>query len=389
MHRPKIQFGTDGWRAIIDDTFTIPNVRACAEAVALHLISTGRSDQGLVIGFDTRYGSPRFAKAVADVVKGYGIKTYTFDVAAPTPACSFAVVNQSAANGVMITASHNPAEWNGFKIKSSVGGSATPEEVAQIEVHLAKILEGNSLGHSATTQQPGTNTILDPVGPYIEQLKKVVDTDPETRVVVIHGANGTFSAGGDMGMIEKIMNDFDYRANALREARDIVYNMINCSKVIISAIEGVAVGAGLAAAFMADISVVGRNARILDGHTKLGVAAGDHAAIIWPLLCGMAKAKYYLLTCDSMSGEEAEAMGLVSVCVDDDQVIEEAYSVARKLASGSQSAIRWTKYSLNNWLRSAGPAFDTSVALEMLGFTGPDVREGHAAIMEKRKPDFA
>ncbi|MBK01145.1 MAG: enoyl-CoA hydratase [Acidimicrobiaceae bacterium] len=218
---------------------------------------------------------------------------------------------------------------------------------------------------------------------------KAVDTDPDTRVVVIHGANGTFSAGGDMGMIEKIMDDFDYRANALREARDIVYNMINCSKVIISAIEGVAVGAGLAAAFMADISVVGRNARILDGHTKLGVAAGDHAAIIWPLLCGMAKAKYYLLTCDSMSGEEAEAMGLASVCVDDDQVLEEAYTVARKLANGSQSAIRWTKYSLNNWLRSAGPAFDTSVALEMLGFTGSDVREGHAAIIEKRKPDFA
>ena len=153
----------------------------------------------------------------------------------------------------------------------------------------------------------------------------------------------------------------------------------------LSALSG---GAGLAAAFMADISVVGRNARILDGHTKLGVAAGDHAAIIWPLLCGMAKAKYYLLTCDSMSGEEAEAMGLASVCVEDDLVVEEAYKVARKLATGSQTAIRWTKYSLNNWLRSAGPAFDTSVALEMLGFTGPDVREGHAAIMEKRKPNF-
>ena len=218
---------------------------------------------------------------------------------------------------------------------------------------------------------------------------KAVDRDPDTRVVVIHGANGTFSAGGDMGMIEKIMDDFDYRSNSLREARDIVYNMINCSKVIISAIEGVAVGAGLAAAFMADISVVGKNARILDGHTKLGVAAGDHAAIIWPLLCGMAKAKYYLLTCDSMTGEEAEAMGLASICVDDEQVIEEAYAVARKLATGSQTAIRWTKYSLNNWLRSAGPAFDTSVALEMLGFTGPDVREGHAAIMEKRKPNFS
>ena len=217
---------------------------------------------------------------------------------------------------------------------------------------------------------------------------KAVDSDPDTRVVVIHGANGTFSAGGDMAMIEKIMDDFEYRSNSLREARDIVYNMINCSKVVISAIEGVAVGAGLAAAFMADISVVGKNARILDGHTKLGVAAGDHAAIIWPLLCGMAKAKYYLLTCDSMSGEEAEAMGLASVCVDDEDVIDEAYAIARKLATGSQSAIRWTKYSLNNWLRSAGPAFDTSVALEMLGFTGPDVREGHAAITEKRKPNF-
>ena len=153
--------------------------------------------------------------------------------------------------------------------------------------------------------------------------------------------------------------------------------------------EGTAVGAGLAAAFMADISVVGRNARILDGHTKLGVAAGDHAAVIWPLLCGMAKSKYYLLTCDSMTGEEAEEMGLASLCVDDDDVIDEAYKVARKLAHGSQPAIRWTKYSLNNWLRMAGPTFDTSVALEMLGFAGEDVKEGRAAIVEKRRPDFA
>ena len=216
-----------------------------------------------------------------------------------------------------------------------------------------------------------------------------IDDDPETRVVVVTGEGKAFSAGGDMAMIEKIMADFDYRAGSLREAKAIVYNMINCSKVIISAIEGVAVGAGLAVAFMADISVIGKNARILDGHTKLGVAAGDHAAIIWPLLCGMAKAKYYLLTCDSMTGEQAEAMGLASVCVEDEAVLAEAYKVANKLATGSQSAIRWTKYSLNNWLRAAGPIFDTSVALEMLGFTGPDVQEGHAAITEKRRPDFA
>ena len=134
--------------------------------------------------------------------------------------------------------------------------------------------------------------------------------------------------------------------------------------------------------------VDGKSAKIVDGHTRLGVAAGDHAAIIWPLLCGMAKAKYYLLLCEAVSGEEAERIGLVSLCVEDDQLLNKAYEVADKLANGSQSAIRWTKYSLNNWLRQAGPAFDTSLALEFMGFAGPDVREGVAALKAKRPADF-
>jgi enoyl-CoA hydratase len=164
--------------------------------------------------------------------------------------------------------------------------------------------------------------------------------------------------------------------------------MIDCSTPVISAIEGPAVGAGLAVALLADISVAGRSARLIDGHTKLGVAAGDHAAVIWPLLCGMAKAKYYLMTCETLSGEEAERIGLVSRCVDDDAVVETAMDVARRLAAGSTTALRWTKYTMNSWLRSAGPAFDASVAYEMLGFTGPDVAEGVAAIEQKRRPVF-
>jgi enoyl-CoA hydratase len=215
-----------------------------------------------------------------------------------------------------------------------------------------------------------------------------VDKDLETRVVVVHGEGGAFSSGGDLEMIGEIIADPATRAEAFREARDLVYNIINCSKPIVSAIERVAVGAGLATALMADVSVCGRSARIIDGHTKLGVAAGDHAVIIWPLLCGMAKAKYYLMTCEPLTGEEAERIGLVSMVVDDDQVIERAFEVARTLAAGSQQAIRWTKLALNNWLRMAGPAFDASVALEMLGFTGPDVREGVNAIVEKRSPSF-
>jgi enoyl-CoA hydratase len=182
--------------------------------------------------------------------------------------------------------------------------------------------------------------------------------------------------------------DFEVRTRVWREARDLVYNVINCSKPIVSAMHGPAVGAGLVAGLLADISIATKSARIIDGHTRLGVAAGDHAAIVWPLLCGMAKAKYYLLLCEPVSGEEAERIGLVSLAVDEHDLLPKAFEVAEKLAHGSQTAIRWTKYALNNWLRSAGPTFDTSLALEFMGFAGPDVREGVTSLRERRAPDF-
>jgi enoyl-CoA hydratase len=215
-----------------------------------------------------------------------------------------------------------------------------------------------------------------------------VDRDPETRVVVIRGEGKGFSAGGDLGLVEEMANDFDVRTRVWREARDLVYNVINCSKPIVSAMHGPAVGAGLVAGLLADISIATKSARIIDGHTRLGVAAGDHAAIVWPLLCGMAKAKYYLMLCEPVSGEEAERIGLVSLAVDDNDLLPKTFEVARKLAHGSQTAIRWTKYALNNWLRSAGPAFDTSLALEFMGFAGPDVKEGVVSLRERRAPDF-
>jgi enoyl-CoA hydratase len=102
----------------------------------------------------------------------------------------------------------------------------------------------------------------------------------------------------------------------------------------------------------------------------------------------MAKAKYHLLTCEPLSGEEAERIGLVSLCVPDQELDDKALAVARKLATGSPTAIRWTKLALNNWLRLAGPTFDASLALEFIGFGGPDVREGVAALRDKRPPRF-
>ena len=215
-----------------------------------------------------------------------------------------------------------------------------------------------------------------------------VEADPETNAAILTGAGKIFSAGGDFGMIEDLMNDFDRRARTMKEARDMVYNIINCSKPIISSMRGVAVGAGLVCGLLADVSIATKDCRIVDGHTRLGVAAGDHAAIIWPLLCGMAKAKYYLLLCEAMNGEEAERIGLVSLCVEDEDLETKALEVATKLAEGAQTSIRFTKYALNNWLRMMGPTFDTSLGLEMLGFLGPDVKEGLASHLEKRKPKF-
>lgn len=222
----------------------------------------------------------------------------------------------------------------------------------------------------------------------LSRIWRDIDADPDVSVAMIRGAGKAFSAGGDMDMIDGIMNDFDTRARTWKEARDIVYNLINCSKPVVSAMHGPAVGAGLVCGLLADISIASKTARIIDGHTRLGVAAGDHAAIVWPLLCGMAKAKYYLLLCESLSGEEAERIGLVSLCVEEDELFDKALEVAVKLSEGAPNAIRWTKYALNNWLRNMGPTFDASLALEFLGFTGPEPREGLASLREKRKPVF-
>ena len=222
----------------------------------------------------------------------------------------------------------------------------------------------------------------------LAEIWRDIDRDPTVNAAIITGAGKVFSAGGDFGMIQTEHRRFRRARAQWKEARDIVYNMINCSKPVVSAMRGVAVGAGLVCGMLADVSIATKDCRIIDGHTRLGVAAGDHAAIIWPLLCGMAKAKYYLLLCEQVLGAEAERIGLISLAVEDAELDAKAVEIATRLAEGAQSAIRWTKYALNNWLRHAGPTFDASLALEFLGFTGPEVKEGLASHLEKRKPNF-
>jgi enoyl-CoA hydratase len=235
---------------------------------------------------------------------------------------------------------------------------------------------------------PNLNAVNPRMHRDLAEVWPAIERDPETRSVVIQGEGRGFSAGGTFDLLREMADDPGVRTRVLHEARGMVLGVLDLSKPVVSAIHGPAVGAGLAVGMMADVSVVGKSATIVDGHTRLGVAAGDHAVLCWPLLCGMAKAKYYLLTCERLSGAEAERIGLVSLAVDDDAVHATALKVAADLARGASEALRATKQSLNHWYRAALPAFEASLAHEFYNFASPAAQEGIAAIREKRAPDF-
>ena len=177
--RPDISFGTDGWRAIIGEDYTFDNVRACAAAVAMELHATGQSHRGVAVGYDTRFQSEEFARTAAEVIANHGIPVQISDRPLPTPALSYAVTTMSAAAGVMITASHNPPEWNGFKVKSEAGGSAPPEQVERIEAHLQSLPFAKRKGTRRAQRDAGDAQIesVDMVSPYLDQLARLVDIE--------------------------------------------------------------------------------------------------------------------------------------------------------------------------------------------------------------------
>lgn len=236
---------------------------------------------------------------------------------------------------------------------------------------------------------PGLNAVDEDTHSQIPAIWPMIDADPEVRVVLVRGAGKAFSAGGSFDLIDRQIEEYSVRMRVMKESSDLFYNILSCRKPIISAIHGPAVGAGLVVALMADISIAAHDARIIDGHTRLGVAAGDHASMVWPLLCGMAKAKYLLLTCKEISGQAAERAGLVSLSVPKEELLDTARTTATELAEGAQEALQWTKQSLNQWYVQNSPMFDSALGLEFLGFGGPDVREGVASHRERRAPNFS
>ena len=169
MNTNLIKFGTDGWRARIAEDFTFRNLQLVAQALSDYLIEKKTAAKGIAIGYDNRFQSESFARAAAEVCSGAGIQTYLSPHAVPAPVLSFAVKNLNLAGGIMITASHNPPEWNGFKIKEEFGGSAFPETTQAVEKKLRETLHVT----------PSANNIksFDPDPAYLEKLKSLVDLD--------------------------------------------------------------------------------------------------------------------------------------------------------------------------------------------------------------------
>jgi enoyl-CoA hydratase len=221
----------------------------------------------------------------------------------------------------------------------------------------------------------------------LASLPQKIAEDGATRVAIVTGAGEAFCIGGDFEMIEDSRDDFAAKMQGMREALRICYSMVDCPKPIISAINGPAAGGGLAVALLADISIINEDTIVRDGHTKIGMSAGDHSALIWPLLCSMAKAKLYLLTSRKIDGREAERIGLVSEAVPADDVLPRALQTAEEISQLSPIAIEFTKRSMNCWIRSAMPAFEASLAYQMVTTFAPDGLD-YLSSKPKAAPEF-
>lgn len=230
------------------------------------------------------------------------------------------------------------------------------------------------------------NALTMPMFDMIGDLLIDADRDPQTRVVVVTGAGRGFCTGMDVAQPDPSLED---AITLMETERRRIMATLSMDKPMISAINGAAVGWGLSLGLLADISIAAEDAVLMDGHTRVGVVAGDHSSLIWPLLVGMAKAKYYQLTSARMTGIEAERIGLVSLVEPREKVLERALSIADDLAMGSQRAIQWTKRSLNTgWLTNNLPQQELSAALETLNFAGADYLEARRAYREKRPTRF-
>lgn len=217
-----IKFGTDGWRGVIAEDFTDENLRKAVHAIARYVVRAEKPGSGVLVGYDTRFGSERFARVAAETVAATGTPVWLATGACPTPALSLLVRQRGAAAGIQITASHNPYCWNGVKLKASYGSSASAAIVAQVEVDLAKVLRD---GVPALPPRPDLIRSLDVRTPYLETLSGLVDWDrlraSEFRFLIdpMHGAG--------RGLLRELFHRHGIEAGEIRGERDPLFGEVN------------------------------------------------------------------------------------------------------------------------------------------------------------------
>ena len=226
-----IKFGTDGWRAVIAEDFTFDEVRKCAQGTADYLLEQGLASKGLLVGYDTRFASEAFAAAVAEVTAANGVRTTLSEKAAPTPVLSYNVVHRKMGGAVIITASHNPARWNGYKYKPDYGGSASPEVIARLEVLIAE-------ARPTLPARPQAGGLpLDRVDPdpvYLAHIADLVDLDSIRRaglniaVDPMHGAGaGYFTrlVGGGATLVTEIRAERNPAFPGMSQPEPLAHNL--------------------------------------------------------------------------------------------------------------------------------------------------------------------
>jgi phosphomannomutase len=217
-----IRFGTDGWRGLIAEDFTEDNVRKVAYAITRYVVRAEQRANGVLVGYDHRFGGERFARVAAETVAMTGTPAWLSDRPCPSPALSLLVRQHGAAGGIMITASHNPSRWNGIKFKASYGSSALPSIVAQIEAELEGVFQ---VGVPALPPRSDLIHSLDIRAPYLETIEKLVDWER------IRGAGFRFVVdpmhGSAAGLLQELFTRHGVACDEIRGTRDPLFGGVN------------------------------------------------------------------------------------------------------------------------------------------------------------------
>jgi enoyl-CoA hydratase len=223
----------------------------------------------------------------------------------------------------------------------------------------------------------------------LERVFPEIGTDPDANVVVLTGEGHCFSAGGDIGGMQRNLDDNARWTASMIEARNILMGVIDLDRPVIAKINGHAIGLGATLALVCDIVIAKDSALIADPHVKVGLVAGDGGSVIWPALIGYAKAKRYLLTGEAITGKEAERIGLISEAVPGDELDARVESIAQELAAGAAIAVRLTKKAVNMDLRQRmDRLIEAHLGYETMSYLSNDHREAVSAFVEKRSPTF-